>query len=307
MSLLTVGTMAYDALETPFGKTDRILGGAATYIALSASYHVEKSNIVSVVGADFEQEHLDLLKSKGVGLEGVQIIPDGKTFFWKGKYHLDMNARDTIDTQLNVLEHFNPIVPDSFKDCEYLMLGNLMPSIQQKVLDQLPKRPKLVVLDTMNFWMDHFWDDLMVALKGVDVLTINDEEARQMSEEYSLLKAAKKIMTMGPKYLIIKKGEHGALLFHEDKVFSAPALPLEEVFDPTGAGDTFAGGFIGYLAKTGDISFENMKRAVIWGSAMASFTVEKFGTERVADLTTAEINARLEMFKDLVSVDIQLV
>ena len=229
MSLLTVGTMAYDALETPFGKTDRILGGAATYIALSASYHVAKSNIVSVVGADFEQQHLDLLSGKGADLEGVQIIPDGKTFFWKGKYHTDMNSRDTLETQLNVLETFNPIVPEGFKDCKYLMLGNLMPSIQQKVLDQLPSRPKLVVLDTMNFWMDHFWDDLMVALKGVDVLTINDEEARQLSEEYSLVKAAQKIMTMGPKYLIIKKGEHGALLFYEDKVFSAPALPLAEV------------------------------------------------------------------------------
>ena len=307
MSLLTVGTMAYDALETPFGKTDRILGGAATYIALSASYHVPNHNIVSVVGADFEQQHLDLLKSKGVDLAGVQIIPDGKTFFWSGKYHLDMNTRDTIDTQLNVLADFNPVVPEAFKDCEYLMLGNLMPSIQQKVLDQLPQRPKLVVLDTMNYWMDHFWDDLVEALKGVDVLTINDEEARQMSGEYSLVKAAKVIMNMGPKYLIIKKGEHGALLFHEDRVFSAPALPLEEVFDPTGAGDTFAGGFIGFLAKTGDLSFENMKRAVIWGSAMASFTVEKFGTERIADLTTDEINARLEEFKDLVSVDIRLV
>ena len=263
--------MAYDALETPFGKTDRILGGAATYIALSASYHVEKSNVVSVVGADFEQKHLDLLSSKGADLEGVQIIEDGKTFFWSGKYHLDMNTRDTLDTQLNVLADFNPIVPEAYKDAKYLMLGNLMLSIQQQVLDQLPK---LVVLDTMNFWMDNCWDDLVEALKDVDVLTINDEEARQMSGEYSLVKGAKKIMTMAPKFLIIKKGEHGALLFHEDKIFSAPALPLEEVFDPTGAGDTFAGGFIGYLAKTDDISFENMKRAVIRGSAMASFTVE---------------------------------
>jgi len=306
MSLLTVGTMAYDALETPFGKTDRILGGAATYIALSASYHVPNSNVVSVVGADFEQKHLDLLKSKGANLKGVQIIEDGKTFFWSGKYHKDMNTRDTIDTQLNVLADFNPVVPEEFKDCRYLMLGNLLPAVQQQVLDQLPNRPKLVVLDTMNFWMDNCWDDLVEALKGVDVLTINDEEARQMSGEYSLVKGAKKIMKMGPKYLIIKKGEHGALLFHEDQIFSAPALPLEEVFDPTGAGDTFAGGFIGYIAKTDDISFENMKRAVIWGSAMASFTVEKFGTERIANLTTEEINARLEEFKNLIRVDIQL-
>ena len=306
MSLLTVGTMAYDALETPFGKTDRILGGAATYIALSASYHVPNSNVVSVVGADFEQKHLDLLKSKGANLKGVQIIEDGKTFFWSGKYHKDMNTRDTIDTQLNVLADFNPVVPEEFKDCRYLMLGNLLPAVQQQVLDQLPNRPKLVVLDTMNFWMDNCWDDLVEALKGVDVLTINDEEARQMSGEYSLVKGAKKIMKMGPKYLIIKKGEHGALLFHEDQIFSAPALPLEDVFDPTGAGDTFAGGFIGYIAKTDDISFENMKRAVIWGSAMASFTVEKFGTERIANLTTEEINARLEEFKNLIRVDIQL-
>ena len=299
MSLLTVGTMAYDALETPFGKTDRILGGAATYIALSASYHVPNSNVVSVVGADFEQKHLDLLTSKGANLKGVQIIEDGKTFFWSGKYHEDMNTRDTVDTQLNVLADFNPVVPEEFKDCRYLMLGNLLPSVQQQVLDQLPNRPKLVVLDTMNFWMDNCWDDLVEALKGVDVLTINDEEARQMSGEYSLVKGAKKIMKMGPK--------HGALLFHEDQIFSAPALPLEEVFDPTGAGDTFAGGFIGYIAKTDDISFENMKRAVIWGSAMASFTVEKFGTERIANLTTEEINARLEEFKNLIRVDIQLV
>ena len=306
MSLLTVGTMAYDALETPFGKTDRILGGAATYIALSASYHVPNSNVVSVVGADFERKHLDLLKSKGANLKGVQIIEDGKTFFWSGKYHKDMNTRDTIDTQLNVLADFNPVVPEEFKDCRYLMLGNLLPAVQQQVLDQLPNRPKLVVLDTMNFWMDNCWDDLVEALKGVDVLTINDEEARQMSGEYSLVKGAKKIMKMGPKYLIIKKGEHGALLFHEDQIFSAPALPLEDVFDPTGAGDTFAGGFIGYIAKTDDISFENMKRAVIWGSAMASFTVEKFGTERIANLTTEEINARLEEFKNLIRVDIQL-
>lgn len=304
MSLLTVGTMAYDAIETPFGKTDRILGGAATYIALSASYFMAKSNIVSVVGEDFKQSHLNLLKSKGADLEGVQVIKNGKTFFWSGKYNLDMNTRDTIDTQLNVLAEFNPIVPEAYKDAQYLMLGNLMPSIQQRVLDQLPQRPKLVVLDTMNFWMDNFWEDLIEALKGVDVLTINDEEARQLSDEYSLVKGAKKIMAMGPKFVIIKKGEHGALLFHEDQIFSAPALPLEEVFDPTGAGDTFAGGFIGYLAKTDNISFENMKRAVIWGSVMASFTVEKFGTERIAELTYNDINERLKKFMSLVSVDI---
>ena len=304
MSLLTVGTMAYDAIETPFGKTDRILGGAATYIALSASHFMAKSNIVSVVGEDFKQSHLNLLKSKGADLEGVQVIKNGKTFFWSGKYNLDMNTRDTIDTQLNVLAEFNPIVPEAYKDAQYLMLGNLMPSIQQRVLDQLPQRPKLVVLDTMNFWMDNFWEDLIEALKGVDVLTINDEEARQLSDEYSLVKGAKKIMAMGPKFVIIKKGEHGALLFHEDQIFSAPALPLEDVFDPTGAGDTFAGGFIGYLAKTDNISFENMKRAVIWGSVMASFTVEKFGTERIAELTYNDINERLKKFMSLVSVDV---
>ena len=304
MSLLTVGTMAYDAIETPFGKTDRILGGAATYIALSASHFMAKSNIVSVVGEDFKQSHLNLLKSKGADLEGVQVIKNGKTFFWSGKYNLDMNTRDTIDTQLNVLAEFNPIVPEAYKDAQYLMLGNLMPSIQQRVLDQLPQRPKLVVLDTMNFWMDNFWEDLIEALKGVDVLTINDEEARQLSDEYSLVKGAKKIMAMGPKFVIIKKGEHGALLFHEDQIFSAPALPLEDVFDPTGAGDTFAGGFIGYLAKTDNISFENMKRAVIWGSVMASFTVEKFGTERIAELTNNDINERLKKFMSLVSVDV---
>ena len=296
--------MAYDAIETPFGKTDRILGGAATYIALSASHFMAKSNIVSVVGEDFKQSHLNLLKSKGADLEGVQVIKNGKTFFWSGKYNLDMNTRDTIDTQLNVLAEFNPIVPEAYKDAQYLMLGNLMPSIQQRVLDQLPQRPKLVVLDTMNFWMDNFWEDLIEALKGVDVLTINDEEARQLSDEYSLVKGAKKIMAMGPKFVIIKKGEHGALLFHEDQIFSAPALPLEDVFDPTGAGDTFAGGFIGYLAKTDNISFENMKRAVIWGSVMASFTVEKFGTERIAELTYNDINERLKKFMSLVSVDV---
>lgn len=306
MSLLIVGTVAFDAIETPFGKTDKILGGAATYIGLSASRYLKTQNLVSVVGEDFPQEHMDLLSNKGVDLNGLQIKKGEKTFFWSGKYHNDMNSRDTIDTQLNVLETFDPIVPEEYKNCEYLMLGNLMPSIQQHVLDQLPSRPKLIVLDTMNFWMDHFWDDLIEALKNVDVLTINDEEARQLSGEYSLVKAAKKILKMGPKNLIIKKGEHGALLFNEEGVFFAPALPLEEVFDPTGAGDTFAGGFIGYLAKTNDISFNNMKRAIIHGSAMASFCVEKFGTERLKNVSDDEIESRLNAFIDLVQVEMHL-
>lgn len=307
MSLLVVGTVAFDALETPFGKTDKILGGAATYICLSASYFLEKSNLVSVVGDDFPDEHINLLKNKGVDTTGLQIKKGEKTFFWSGRYHRDMNTRDTLETQLNVLETFDPIVPENFKNVDFLMLGNLMPSIQQKVLDQLPERPKLIVLDTMNFWMDHFLDDLMIALKNVDVLTINDEEARQLSGEFSLVKAAKKIMKMGPKFLIIKKGEHGALLFNQNEVFFAPALPLEDVFDPTGAGDTFAGGFIGYLASTGDISFENMKRAVIYGSAMASFCVEKFGTERMQNITTQELHNRVNAFIDLVQFEIELV
>lgn len=306
MSLLVVGTVAFDAIETPFGKTDKILGGAATYIGLSASYFLKNSNLVSVVGEDFPQEHINLLTDKGVNVDGLQIKKGEKTFFWSGKYHIDMNSRDTLDTQLNVLGTFDPIVPEAYKNAEFLMLGNLMPSIQQKVLNQLPRRPKLVVLDTMNFWMDNFLDDLMVSLKNVDVLTINDEEARQLSGEYSLVKAAKKILGMGPKFLIIKKGEHGALLFNHKEVFFAPALPLEEVFDPTGAGDTFAGGFIGYLASTGDISFENMKRAVIYGSAMASFCVEKFGTERMVNLSKEEMNNRVNAFIDLVQFEIKL-
>ena len=306
MSLLVVGTVAFDALETPFGKTDKILGGAATYIGLSASYFLKNSNLVSVVGNDFPQEHIDLLNSKGVDTDGLQIDKNGKTFFWKGKYHNDMNTRDTLETQLNVLETFDPVVPEAYKNCQYLMLGNLLPAVEQQVLDQLPQRPKLVVLDTMKFWMDNCWDDLIEALKGVDVLTINDEEARQLSGEYSLVKAAKKILTMGPKFLIIKKGEHGALLFNNNEVFFAPALPLEEVFDPTGAGDTFAGGFLGYIASTNDISFENMKRAVIYGSAMASFCVEKFGTERLQNLTDAEVKSRIRQFVDLVQFEITL-
>ena len=264
-------------------------------------------NLVSVVGEDFPKDAIDIMHNHNVNTEGLQIKKNEKTFFWSGRYHNDMNSRDTLDTQLNVLENFNPIVPNSYQNCECLMLGNLMPSIQQKVLDQLQERPKLIVLDTMNFWMDNFMDDLMIALKNVDVLTINDEEARQLSGEYSLVKAAKKILSFGPKFLIIKKGEHGALLFNENKVFFAPALPLEEVFDPTGAGDTFAGGFVGYLCATKDYSFENMKRAVIIGSAMASFCVEKFGTERMNGLDMQEVNDRISQFVDLVQFDIQLV
>ena len=307
MSVLVVGTVAFDAIETPFGKTDKIVGGAATYICLSSSFFTKKLNLVSVVGEDFPDDAIQMLKDKSVDTEGLQIKKGEKTFFWSGKYHNDMNTRDTLDTQLNVLENFDPIVPEKFQESEFLMLGNLMPSVQKKVLDQMKKRPKLVVLDTMNFWMDLFMDDLKEALKEVDVLTINDEEARQLSGEYSLVKAAKVILAMGPKYLIIKKGEHGALLFNNNEVFFAPALPLEEVFDPTGAGDSFAGGFIGYLEKTDDISFENMKRAVIHGSAMASFCVEKFGTKRLEDLTQNDVDSRLQQFIDLVQFDISLV
>jgi sugar/nucleoside kinase (ribokinase family) len=307
MSLLIVGTVAFDAIETPFGKTDKILGGAATYITLSASQFIPESNLVSVVGEDFPQEHIDLLKNHGSNTAGLQVLAGKKTFFWSGKYHTNMNSRDTIETQLNVLGEFEPIVPESFKNAQYLMLGNLMPSVQQKVLAQLNGRPRLVVLDTMNFWMDHYLEDLLLALKNVDVLTINDEEARQLSGEYSLVKAARTILKMGPKVLIIKKGEHGALLFNEKEVFFSPALPLEDVFDPTGAGDTFAGGFIGYLARTGDISFENMKRAIIHGSAMASFCVEKFGTERLVNLDPKEVKLRIDAFKRLVHTEIPVV
>ena len=306
MSILVVGTVAFDAIETPFGKTDKIVGGAATYICLSSSFFANKLNLVSVVGDDFPSEAIQMLKDKNVNTKGLQIKEGEKTFFWSGKYHNDMNTRDTIDTQLNVLENFDPIVPKEFKDSEFLMLGNLMPSVQKKVLDQMTKKPKLIVLDTMNFWMDLFMDDLKEALKEVDVLTINDEEARQLSDEYSLVKAAKVILAMGPKYLIIKKGEHGALLFNNKEVFFAPALPLEEVFDPTGAGDSFAGGFIGYLAKTNDISFENMKRAVINGSAMASFCVEKFGTQKLTEINQNDVDARINEFVNLVQFDISL-
>ena len=304
MSILIVGTVAFDAIETPFGKTDKIVGGAATYIGLSSSFFTKKLNLVSVVGEDFPKSAIQMLEDHNVCTKGLQIKEGQKTFFWSGKYHNDMNSRDTIETQLNVLETFNPIVPEEHKESEFLMLGNLMPSVQKKVLDQMTKRPKLVVLDTMNFWMDHFLNDLLESLKGVDVLTINDEEARQLSGEYSLVKAAKKILSMGPKFLIIKKGEHGALLFNKEEVFFAPALPLEEVFDPTGAGDSFAGGFIGYLEKTNDISFENMKRAVIYGSAIASFCVEKFGTQKLEEITENDLKERVQKFVNLIQVDI---
>jgi len=307
MSLLVVGTVAFDAIETPFGKTDKIVGGAASYIALASSYFTKEINLVSVVGDDFPQEFMNTLKGQGVNLDGLQIKQGEKSFFWSGRYHNDMNSRDTLDTQLNVLGDFDPIVPEAYKNCEFLMLGNLMPAVQQKVLSQLSKRPKLIVLDTMNFWMDIAMPELMETLKGIDVLTINDSEARQLSGEYSLVKAAQKILAMGPKVLVIKKGEHGALLFNKEEVFFAPALPLEDVFDPTGAGDSFAGGFIGYLAKTKDISFENMKRAIIFGSAMASFTVEKFGTERLIGLSQEDVANRVQEFVDLVQFDISLV
>lgn len=307
MSLLVVGTVAFDAIETPFGKTDKIVGGAASYIALASSYFTKDINLVSVVGDDFPQDFMNILKNQGVSLDGLQIKQGEKSFFWSGRYHNDMNSRDTLDTQLNVLADFDPIVPESYKNCEFLMLGNLMPQVQQKVLSQLTKRPKLIVLDTMNFWMDIAMPELLETLKGIDVLTINDSEARQLSGEYSLVKAAQKILAMGPKVLVIKKGEHGALLFNKEEVFFAPALPLEDVFDPTGAGDSFAGGFIGYLAKTKDISFENMKRAIIFGSAMASFTVEKFGTERLIGLSQSDVEDRVQEFVDLVQFDISLV
>ncbi|MEP5936256.1 MAG: PfkB family carbohydrate kinase [Winogradskyella arenosi] len=304
--LVIVGTVAFDAIETPFGKTDKILGGAATYIGLSASNFNVDAAAVSVVGGDFPQDYLELLSNKNIDIEGIEIVKEGKTFFWSGKYHNDMNSRDTLATELNVLEHFNPIVPVSYKDAEVVMLGNLHPLVQQGVLNQMTKKPKLAILDTMNFWMDIALDDLLAVIKNVDVITINDEEARQLTGEYSLVVAAKKIHEMGPKYVVIKKGEHGALLFHDDNVFYAPALPLKEVFDPTGAGDTFAGGFAGYLAKTGDFSFENMKTAVIYGSTLASFCVEKFGTARMENLSDQEIYKRLEQFKTLTQFDIEL-
>ena len=307
MSVITVGTMAFDAIETPFGKVDKIIGGSGTYVAYAASNFIKPVQQISIVGYDFPQEEMDELKNRGVDLEGVEIVANKKSFFWSGKYHIDMNTRDTLITDLNVLEDFNPIVPESYQGAEFLMLGNLMPKLQLSVINQLRVRPKLIVMDTMNFWMEIAMDELKEVLQKVDVLLVNDGEARQLSGEYSLVKAARNILKMGPRFLIIKKGEHGALLFHENHVFFAPALPLEEVFDPTGAGDTFAGGFIGHLAKTRDISFENMKTAIIVGSAMASFCVEKFGPERMKEINKDDISARLSEFVQLVNFDIDLV
>jgi len=299
MKLVAVGTVAFDSIETPFEKRDHVVGGAATYITLSVSKFIRQCGIVSVVGEDFPDHMLSTMHSRGIDQQGLQIKQGEKSFYWSGKYHFDMNSRDTLITDLNVLASFDPILPDAYKDCDYLMLGNLAPAVQLHVLEQLNKRPKLVVMDTMNFWMDIAWEDLMKVISKVDVLTVNDEEARQLSKEYSLVKAAKKILSLGPKFLIIKKGEHGALLFSGDSVFYAPALPLEEVVDPTGAGDTFAGGFIGYLAQSDNISFENMKRAVIVGSALASFTCEKFGTEKLLEVTGQDLHHRIKQFAGL--------
>jgi len=307
MSVIVVGTMAFDAIETPFGKIDRIVGGSATYVAYAAANFVKPIQQISIIGADFPQEEMTELKARGVRLEGVEIVPDKKSFFWSGRYHLDMNSRDTLVTDLNVLADFNPVVPDSYQGAEFLMLGNLDPTVQLKVIQQLKIRPKLIVMDTMNFWMEIALPQLEEVLKLVDVLMVNDSEARQLSGQFSLVKAAREILSMGPKYLIIKKGEHGALLFQEDKVFFAPALPLEEVFDPTGAGDTFAGGFIGHIAKTKDISFNNMKTAIIVGSAMASYCVEKFGPQRLKEITRKDIDDRIQQFVQLVNFDIELV
>lgn len=303
MRLVTVGSVAFDAIETPFGKTDKIVGGAGTFITLSASFFVKSQGIISVVGGDFPKDTLDFMNSRGINTSGIQIKEGEKTFFWSGKYHNDMNSRDTLITELNVLEHFDPLVPEAFSQVDYVMLGNLSPQVQRQVIERMAKRPKLIAMDTMNFWMDIAMDDLLQTISLVDVLIINDEEARQLSKEYSLMKASKVIRAMGPKILIIKKGEHGALLFHENQVFFAPALPLEEVFDPTGAGDTFAGGFMGYLAATDDISFENMKRAIIAGSALASFSVEKFGTTRLTEITELDMEKRMQQFVSLTNFE----
>ena len=302
--LVIVGTVAFDAIETPFGKTDKILGGAATFIGLAASQFDIDGAIVSVVGGDFPKEYIDMLEDRGLDISCLEVVENGKTFFWSGKYHNDMNTRDTLTTELNVLADFKPVVPESYKDAKVVMLGNLHPLVQLGVIEQMNAKPDLVILDTMNFWMDSALDDLMKVISKVDVITINDEEARQLTGEYSLVVAAKKIMTMGPKFVVIKKGEHGALLFFEDEMFYAPALPLKEVFDPTGAGDTFAGGFAGYLTKTGDYSFENLKKAIIYGSALASFSVEKFGTERMINLKKEELNERIVLFKNLTQFDL---
>ncbi len=303
--LVIVGTVAFDAIETPFGKTDKILGGAATFIGLAASQFKVDGAIVSVVGGDFPSEYINMLANKGLDVSSLEIVEDGKTFFWSGRYHNDMNTRDTLATELNVLADFNPVVPEDYKDAEVVMLGNLHPIVQLGVIEQMTIKPKLVILDTMNFWMDNALDDLKKVIAKVDVITINDEEARQLSGEYSLVVAAQKIMEMGPKYVVIKKGEHGALMFHENEMFYVPALPLEEVFDPTGAGDTFAGGFAGYLAKTGDYSYENLKKAIVYGSALASFSVEKFGTDGVVDLDKEELYQRILQFKNLTQFEIE--
>jgi sugar/nucleoside kinase (ribokinase family) len=304
MSLMIVGTMAFDALETPFGKVDRIIGGSATYAAWAASFFTQPIYQVSIVGGDFPEEEMNALKERGVAMEGVEIVPDEKSFFWSGRYHLDMNTRDSLVTDLNVLARFDPKLPDSYQNCDYVMLGNLAPAVQMSVLDQLKERPKLVIMDTMNFWMDIAMDDLRKVLARVDLLMVNDSEARQLSGEYSLVKAAKKIQAMGPKYIIIKKGEHGALLFYNDQIFSAPALPLEDVFDPTGAGDTFAGGFIGYLSRVNDVSFETMKAGIIAGSAMASYCVEKFGPVRLKEINADDIRVRVNEFIRLANFEI---
>lgn len=306
MKLLVVGSVAFDAIETPFGKTDKILGGAATYITLASSVLKVPSGIVSVVGGDFPEADLKMLADRGVNIEGIEVVKDGKTFFWSGKYHNDLNSRDTLVTEVNVLENFDPKIPESMQDADILLLGNLHPGVQLSVLEKMNSRPKLVILDTMNFWMDSAWDILMQMIAKTDVITINDEEARQLSGEYSLVKAAKKIHQLGPKYVIIKKGEHGALLFHNGKIFAIPALPLEDVFDPTGAGDTFAGGFASYLAKKEEFDFETMKSALIVGSAMASFTVEKFGTEKLQEITEADMIARIKSFKDLTTFEVEV-
>lgn len=306
MSLVIVGTVAFDSIETPFGKAEMVVGGAALYGAISASHYTNDVQLVSVIGGDFPQAELDFMASRGINQEGLQVKKDEKSFYWSGRYHNNMNSRDTLVTDLNVLETFDPVLPDSYKESEYVMLGNLQPDVQMRVIEQMNKRPKLIIMDTMNFWMDIAMDSLKKTIAKIDVLTINDEEARQLSGEYSLVKAAAKILEMGPKYLVIKKGEHGALLFDKENIFSAPALPLAEVYDPTGAGDTFAGAFAGYLAQTDDISFENMKRAIIHGSAMASFCVEKFSNERLKALTTEELDARLQKFVDLTTFDLAM-